>query len=135
MIFFIASYWFNKIMLMRYYQKTYEFNEILPIKSMRLLKLAYFMHVIAGFYIIYTNKSFITSHLESVHSNHLNYHTKPQNNDKNANIFQRTDLIIFLVPQIIIFLLIFIDYFIYGFSNELMIKIIMKMTKRSLNGK
>jgi len=29
-----ASYWFNKIMLMRFYQRTYEFNETLPMQSM-----------------------------------------------------------------------------------------------------
>lgn len=30
----VVSYWFNKIMLMRFYQRTYEFNETLPMQSM-----------------------------------------------------------------------------------------------------
>jgi hypothetical protein len=44
----IISYWFNKVMLMRFYQKTYEFNEDLPMASMEIMKLAFLAHFMIG---------------------------------------------------------------------------------------
>jgi len=45
-VFFVVAYWFNKIMLMRYYQKTYEFNDELPIKSIHFLKFGTGLHFV-----------------------------------------------------------------------------------------
>jgi ABC-type uncharacterized transport system permease subunit len=43
-----ASYWFNKITLMRFYQRTYEFNETLPMQSMKMMRLAITVHFVLG---------------------------------------------------------------------------------------
>lgn len=42
------SFWFNKVMLVRWYSRTYEFNEQLPIDSMRFIKFAFLMHFLCG---------------------------------------------------------------------------------------
>ena len=47
-VFFVTAYWFNKIMLMRYYQKTYVFNEELPIMSMKYMKFGIVLHFIVS---------------------------------------------------------------------------------------
>jgi len=44
----IVSYWFNKVMLMRFYQRTYEFNEALPMQSMQMMKVAFIAHFVVG---------------------------------------------------------------------------------------
>jgi hypothetical protein len=43
-MYFFVTYWFDKICLMRYYQKTKEFNEELPIESIKLFKYAIVIH-------------------------------------------------------------------------------------------
>lgn len=48
-VYFVLTYWFDKVCLMRYYQKTKVFNEELPIQSVKLFKYAVFLHfVFAG---------------------------------------------------------------------------------------
>ena len=44
-LYFVISYWFNKIMLMRYYQKTFEFHDYLPKDSTYYLKLGISLHI------------------------------------------------------------------------------------------
>ena len=44
------AFWFNKIMLMRYYQQTYEFNEELPMLSMKILKFGVLIHFAVGLF-------------------------------------------------------------------------------------
>jgi hypothetical protein len=44
-LYYLFAYWFNKIMLMRYYQKTYEFNESMTINSISSFKFAIFIHM------------------------------------------------------------------------------------------
>ena len=49
-LFFFLTYWFDKVSLMRYYQKTKEFNEELPISSVKLFKYAIIIHfMLSGF--------------------------------------------------------------------------------------
>jgi hypothetical protein len=45
-LFFVVAYWFNKIMLMRYYQKTFEFNEQLPISSTYYMQWGILLHIV-----------------------------------------------------------------------------------------
>lgn len=45
-VFFFMQYWFNKILLMRYYEKTYEFNEELPIHTTSFGYLGIFINII-----------------------------------------------------------------------------------------
>lgn len=60
-------------MLIRWYQKTYEFNEELPIKSMHLMKFAFLMHFLCGGYQL--SKSNILQE-DDVHQNHFFFQTK-----------------------------------------------------------
>ena len=45
-VFFFCQYWFSKILLMRYYEKTYEFNEELPIHSTSFGYLGIFLNIV-----------------------------------------------------------------------------------------
>ena len=82
LLYFIAtlslfwSFWFNKIMLMRWYQKTMEFNEQLPIASMRFMKFAFLMHFLCGGYQL--SKSNILQE-ENVHQEHFYFETNYKN--------------------------------------------------------
>ena len=54
-VFFFVAYWFNKYLLLRYYQKTYEFNEELPIYSSQFMKLGIMLHAVSSL-LIFSNR-------------------------------------------------------------------------------
>ena len=59
-LYFFLTYWFDKYGLMRFYQKTKEFNEELPIYSVKLFKYAVMIHfTFSG--LLYTSSSMIVS--------------------------------------------------------------------------
>ena len=45
-VYFFVTYWFDKVCLMRFYQKTMVFNEELPIQSTQLFKYAIMIHIV-----------------------------------------------------------------------------------------
>jgi hypothetical protein len=64
-IYFFMTYWFDKICLMRFYQKTMVFNEELPIESTKLFKFAIMIHLaFAGF--MYSTSSLLYSTVDYV---------------------------------------------------------------------
>jgi len=70
---FIVAYWFNKAMLMRYYQKTYEFNELLPLKSQSFMKLGICLHLCLSIAKISNGK--LLQEFQSI-STHFEYKTE-----------------------------------------------------------
>ena len=58
-------------MLLRYYQRTTEFNESLPIRTMQLLKVAIPLHMVIGTLMLTNNDIFPP---DNSHSDHFYYY-------------------------------------------------------------
>ena len=125
----IVSYWFNKVMLMRFYQRTYEFNETLPMQSMQMMKVAFIAHFAVGIVKLYMGKHI----LEQTHGStltHMEYHFDFNDFEQESKI--DAHLLIFNIFMALVFLLFFIDYAIYPFWDSLiesMIKFVSKQGK------
>lgn len=52
---------------MRFYQKTYEFNELLPIYAVKFMKVGIILHIVATFSILSNRKLLPIKQLSSTH--------------------------------------------------------------------
>lgn len=57
---YLFSYWLNKALLIRFYQKTYQFNETLPILSQQFMQLSIFLHIVVTFFMLYNRNLFVS---------------------------------------------------------------------------
>ena len=112
---FVVSYWFNKTMLMRYYQKTIEFNEELPINSMAYMKLAVAIHLIIAFLML-SNPKLLQS--EATHERHFD--VKYELSDFEEESIWVTQTIILLIFSLILLLAALVDSFFLPFSDKMM---------------
>lgn len=58
MIYFAFSYFYNKILLLRYYERTVEFDQDLPIISMKLIKVGIYAHYVINYFMIFNENLF-----------------------------------------------------------------------------
>ena len=110
---FAFAYWFDKVMLMRYYQRTTEFNEELPIKSMVFMKFAFACHFVFAAWQLY--KSDILNN-ENIHDKSF-YGETDFDALPAAGISGHMVLLAVVVCLFIAFF--FIDVVVYDFSTDL----------------
>ena len=60
-VFFFMTYYVNKIVLFKYYQKSLDLNRVVPLYSMKFLNLILLIHIICGCFML-TNPTLFTSH-------------------------------------------------------------------------
>ena len=99
-------------MLMRYYQKTIEFNEELPINSMAYMKFAVAIHLIIAF-IMLSNQKLLQS--EATHERHFD--VKYELSDFEEESIWVAQTIILLIFSLILLLAALIDAFLLPFSD------------------
>lgn len=109
-VYFVMTYWFDKVCLMRYYQKTKVFNEELPIQSVQLFKYAVFLHfVFAG--LMFQRSSLLSSkEIEGEDFQQISY-----TEDASAK-WLATHVLIFLIFVVICAVLYVYQYF---FANPI----------------
>jgi len=65
--YFFITYWFDKISLMRYYQKTKVFNEELPIESVKMFKYAIMLHFLFAGVMYSSSRILISEEIDTHH--------------------------------------------------------------------
>ena len=60
-LYFFMTYWFDKACILRFYQRSKDFNEELPIKSVSLMKYAVLIHFIFAV-LIYSSSPLISTY-------------------------------------------------------------------------
>lgn len=123
-IYFVIDYWANKILLMRYYQKTNQFNEELPINSKSLLFLSVFLHLVLLRVVMDTSNIFQPSNIgEENLKTYKDIHEVKL--EKNTPIY----IVIINVYMWLLGIILFVDNFIFCFTDIFFMKIVRIITK------
>ena len=83
MFYFICSYFYNKALLLRYYERTNEFDQDLPLLSMKLIRFSFVLHYLTQFFTIVESKLFENDHKQ--HGNFF-FHTDYVNATKDDQV-------------------------------------------------
>ena len=118
-VYFITSYYFNKWMLLRFYQKTFEFNEHLPEKSAIWIRVSILLHIIFAIWQMLNQN---VHHYGEERKEHLSFKTDYNEIVKSNQIQLHSSIII--AGMAILFTMIIIDSQIYPFSEKLITKCI-----------
>jgi len=113
-IFFVVAYWFNKMMLMRYYQITFEFSEVMPMKAILYLKYGILLHILVSIW-MFSNPSLL-QHQESSMEHFLFYSSLDEIDDQDT-VLQLHSQIMIGFYGFVLFLFLF-DKCVYSFIDQ-----------------
>ena len=100
---------------MRFYQRTYEFNETLPMQSMQMMKVAFIAHFAVGIVKLYMGKNILEQTI-GLNQEPMEYHT--DFNDFQQESKTETHLILYNIFLSLVIALFLIDYAFYPFWDQ-----------------
>lgn len=114
-LYFFTSYYFNKVMLLRFYQKTFEFNENLPQNSTKWIQLAIVLHSLFAIIQMMSQDVFDYGEERTEHLSFANSIEELEDQNKGISVHQA----IVIAYMTLMILFVAVDSWLYPFSQSL----------------